>query len=217
MPEDPEINEQQEALDKFNGLVAWFVAARKELRELQEAVGVRRDITPTQVTGGRFEELLASGLVDRQVIEDHARDMREPKTARQILKAIGAAKRLTEATLRAAIDHAGESWKSGDDLPVLMRTWRAAMAKKAAPSSKGEDALSKALAGFANLVTFLAEWRNLYGDGHGNRNYPSGLRTRHARLAIDAAETVIRFIVTTMDDLQLLPPYPNGAADSPTC
>jgi hypothetical protein len=84
------------------------------------------------------------------------------------------------------------------------------MAMKAAPDPKGEDALSKALAGFANLVTFLAEWLNLYGDGHGNRSYPSGLLTRHARLASDAAKTVIRFIVTTMDDLQLLPPYPRS-------
>jgi hypothetical protein len=29
---------------------------------------------------------------------------------------------------------------------------------------------------------------------------------RHARLAVDVAETAIRFIVTIMDDLQLLPP-----------
>jgi len=33
-----------------------------------------------------------------------------------------------------------------------------------------------------------------------------GLKPRHARLAVDGAETAIRFIVTTMDDLALLPP-----------
>jgi hypothetical protein len=150
--------------------------------------------------------LLVSGLVHRQVIEDHARDMRAPKTPKQLADAIGAAKELTEATLRAAIDHAGESCKPRDDLGVLMRTWRDAMSRKAAPDSQGEEALSKVQAGLGSLITFLAEWRNPYGDGHGRTRYPLGLRNRHARLAADAAETAIRFIVTTMDDLQMLPP-----------
>ena len=198
--------EQDEVLGELDGYVDWVTAARDELKELQAAVGVRRGIVSSPITVGRFEELLASGLVDRQVIEDHARDMRAPRTPKQLANAIGAAKELTEATLRAAIDHAGASWKPRDDLGVLMRTWRQAMLKKAAPDPEGEEALSRVQAGLGSLITFLAEWRNPYGDGHGRTRYPPGLRDRHARLAIDAAETAIRFIVTTMDDLQLLPP-----------
>ena len=198
--------EQDEVLRELDGYVDWVAAARDELEELQAAVGVRRGIVPTPVTAGRFEELLASGLVDRQVIEDHASDMRAPRTPKQLAVAIGAAKELTEATLRAAIEHAGESWKPRDDLGVLMRIWRDAMREKAAPDQEGEEALSKVQAGLGSLITFLAEWRNPYGDGHGRTRYPPGLRDRHARLAADAAETAIRFIVATMDDLQLLPP-----------
>jgi hypothetical protein len=71
---------------------------------------------------------------------------------------------------------------------------------------KGAATLDKAQASLASLATFLAEWRNAYGRGHGRSQYPPGLAARHARLAADAAETCVRFIVTTMDDLQLLPP-----------
>jgi Abortive infection C-terminus len=84
--------------------------------------------------------------------------------------------------------------------------WRKAIGHLAPPDPQGAATLDKAQAALANLVTFLAEWRNSYGSGHGRRSYPPGLTTRHARLAADAAETCVRFIVTTMDDMQLLPP-----------
>jgi hypothetical protein len=66
----------------------------------------------------------------------------------------------------------------------------------------------RAQAALGSVVTFVAEWRNAYGSGHGKPRFPPGLRPRHARLAADAAETAIRFIATTMDDLALLAPKP---------
>jgi hypothetical protein len=87
-----------------------------------------------------------------------------------------------------------------------MKKWRTAVGRLATPDSHGEVALDKALAALASQVTFVAEWRNTYGRGHGRPKYPPGLKPRHARLATDAAETCVRFIATTMDDLQLLPP-----------
>jgi hypothetical protein len=129
--------EPAHSLKELDTWVSWLSAARDELRELQSVIGVRRGIAPTPVTAARFEELLASGLVDHQVIEDHARDMCGPRTPKQLATAIGAAKELTEATLRAAIDHCGESWKSGDDLGMLMKTWRNAMHEKGCPRPRG--------------------------------------------------------------------------------
>ena len=140
------------------------------------------------------------------MINDHAKDMVSPRTPKQLADAIGSAKELTEATLRASLDRLGETYKPNDTLPALMKKWRTAVGKVAPPDPLGEDALNKALAALANLVTFVAEWRNTYGRGHGKTRYPPGLTTRHARLASDSAETCIRFIVTTMDDLELLPP-----------
>jgi hypothetical protein len=167
---------------------------------------VRRGVATTAPAPARFEELHASGLVGEKVIDDHAREMLSPHTPKQLYNAIGSAKELTEATLRAALDRLGESHRQRDDLPILMKKWRRAIGTLAPPGSEGEATLDKAQAALANLVVFLAEWRNTYGRGHGRPQYPPGLSARHARLAADAAETSVRFIVTTMDDLQLLPP-----------
>jgi Abortive infection C-terminus len=191
------------ALD--NG-VPWIRKAKEELAQLQNAVGVRRGVAQVAPSPAGFEELHASGLVEEAVIRDRAKEMLSPRTPRQRYSAIGAAKELTEATLRAALDRLGESYKPRDDLPLLMKKWRKAVGKLAPPDPEGEGILDNAQSALANLVTFLAEWRNAYGRGHGRPNYPPALASRHARLATDAAETCVRFIVTTMDNLQLLPP-----------
>ena len=87
-----------------------------------------------------------------------------------------------------------------------MKKWRTAIRELAPPDAEGQESLDKAHAALGNLVTFLAQWRNAYGRGHGRAKYSPGVTKRHARLAADAAETCVRFIVSTMDDLQLLPP-----------
>jgi Abortive infection C-terminus len=191
------------ALD--NG-VPWVAKAVEELQDLQAAIGVRRDVAATSPTPARFAELRASGLVDEKVIDDRAKEMLSPRTPRQLYNAIGAAKELTEATLKAALDRLGEPRGRSDELPLLMKKWRRAIRRVAPPDSEGVDALDRAQNALASLVVFLAEWRNAYGRGHGRPQYPPGLAPRHARLAADAAETCVRFIVMTMDDLRLLPP-----------
>lgn len=184
----------------------WLREALEELQALQAALGVRRGVAKTAPAPARLEELHASGLVAEKVIDDHAKEMLSPRTPKQIYDAIGSAKELTEATLRAALERLGEPYGSGNDLPRLMKKWRKAVGELAPPDPAGRETLDKAQAALANLVSFLAEWRNAYGRGHGRPQYPPGLTPRHARLAADAAETCVRFIVTTMDDLQLLPP-----------
>jgi abortive infection Abi-like protein len=184
----------------------WLQNTVEEMRDLQSTIGVRRDVVKASPAPARFEELYASGLVAAKVIDDHAKDMMSPRTSRQLANAIGSAKELVEATLRAAIDRFEQPYGRTDDLPVLMRKWRKAVENIASPDLKGRDSLDKAQAALASLVTFLAEWRNAYGRGHGRPEYPPGLTARHARLASDAAETCVRFIVTTMDDLARLPP-----------
>lgn len=184
----------------------WLRSAVEELRGLRAALGVRRNVAEVAPAPARFEELHASGLVAENVINDRAKEMLAPHTPRQLYNAIGSAKALTEATLRAALERLAEPYRNGDDLPALMKKWRAAVGKLAPPDPEGEVTLDLAHNALANLVTFLARWRNAYGSGHGRPEYPPGLRVRHARLAADAAETCVRFIVTTMDDLERLPP-----------
>jgi Abortive infection C-terminus len=186
--------------------VPWLMKARDELRELRSVLGVRRGVSSRAPASARFEELHASGLVAENVIDDYTREMHSPHTPKQLSQAIGAAKELTEATLRAALDRLGEPPPAKDDLQALMKTWRDAIRKAAPPDGEGAGTLDKAQASLASVVTFLAEWRNLYGRGHGRPEYSLGLSARHARLATDAAEASVRFIVTTLDDLELLPP-----------
>lgn len=87
--------------------VAWLKEALKQLRELQAALGTRRGVVKAAPLAARFEELHASGLVGDQVIGDHAKEMLAPRTPKQLYSAIGSAKELAEATLRAALDRLG--------------------------------------------------------------------------------------------------------------
>jgi hypothetical protein len=180
----------------------WLHMAVDELKKMQAALGVQRAIPPSAPSSDRFAELRGSGLIEAKVVSDNAKAMAAPRTAKQLNDAIGAAKELTEATLRGALDQLGESPKTTDDLQELGKKLRRALTN-AAPDPAGAKVLDSVL---ANLVRFLAEWRNLYGRGHGRTKYPPGVKARHARLATDAAETCIRCIVTTMDDLELLAP-----------
>lgn len=191
-------------LDDF--LVPMVTKVRDELHELQAAIGVRRGVVASGGRSPHFEELHASGLVDDKVIDHCAKEMLRTRTWKNRLDAIDAAKELAEATLRAALDQLDEPYAPRDDLPTLMKKWRKAISHLAPPDPEGRVALDKAQAALGNLVGFLAEWRNAYGRGHGRPEYPPDLSARHARLAADAAETCVRFIATTMDDLELLPP-----------
>lgn len=184
----------------------WLREALEELRALREVLGVSRNVAAVASPPGRFEELRASGLIDAAVTDGWAKEIANPRTPKQLADAIGAAKELTEATLRAALDRFGVHWGKHDGLQQLMRQWRDAVRATAPPDPAGQEILDRAQAALGAVVAFLSEWRNAYGRGHGRAKYPLGLRPRHARLAVDAAETAVRFIVMTMDDMAQLPP-----------
>jgi len=182
--------------------VPWLEEALRQMQQVQDAVGVKRGVPITQAVGP-FDELRASGLVAENVIDDRAREMQDPRTPAQLAHAIAAAKELTEATLRAALDRLGEPWTKHDNMPTLVTKWRNAVALAGAPDARRALVLGDVQ---ESMILFLARWRNAYGSGHGKSSYPLGLRRRHARVAADTAETCIRLIVTTLDDLSLLAP-----------
>lgn len=192
----------------------WLRESIAELEALLDRLGVSKNVASLSPPQAQFAELIASGLVDRQVVDGCVKDMRNPRTPKQLANAIGAAKELTEATLRAALDRLGEPWVPQDEMPRLMKKWRIRTGSDASPDASTHETLGSALAALANVVTFVAAWRNAYGRGHGRPSYPSGLRARHARLAVDAAEIAIRFIVMTMDDMAMLPAATAGTLDT---
>lgn len=183
----------------------WLLEAVDDLLALRAKLGVGRNVAASGSPPGRLEELEASGLVDSAVLKGYARQMSTLNTPARRHYAIGAAKEITEATLRAALTRLGEPWRPTDDIGALAKKWRVAVDKLAPPDPLGADALKKAMSSLTGLITFLAEWRNKCGSGHGASKY-APTTPRQARLAVDAAETVVRFVSLTMDDLALLPP-----------
>lgn len=184
----------------------WLRAQLEDVRRLLDRLGASRDVQRLIPIKVRLDELRASGLVEVQVVDDYVRTMEHMRTPKQLRDCIGAAKEVVEATLRGALERLGERWEKRDDLPALMKKWRRAVRADAAPDAEGRDALEGALVGLTTVVTFVGEARSGYGSGNGRTRYPAGLKPRHARLAVDCAETIVRFVVVTLDDLELLPP-----------
>ena len=139
----------------------WFTAARRGMQKYLQRT-VRGGATrvgcwaasgywqaPPRITleaavprPANFDELEASGLISEKTIRDYAKEMASPRTPRQLHHAIGAAKELTEATLRAALERLGSDYASRDDLPLLMKKWRAAVAELAPPDLKERQLLT---------------------------------------------------------------------------
>jgi hypothetical protein len=111
----------------------WLRESAQELLALTNALGVSRNVAAVAPEPARFAELQASGLVESKVIEGYTKAMRAPKTPKQLADAIGAAKDLTEATLRAALPRLDGEASRGDDLPTLMKDWRNRVASVAPP------------------------------------------------------------------------------------
>lgn len=53
------------------------------------------------------------------------------------------------------------------------------------------------LSNLATLVQGISEIRSLYGTGHGKDGKTKGISSRHARLAVGAATTLVTFAFQT--------------------
>jgi Abortive infection C-terminus len=117
--------------------------------------------------------------------------------------AIGTSKELVEAVSNMLLEEAGippdKEWT------VTQRFKKAATTLDLTVEQVGKDKRSaseikQVLAGLAQVVGGMAELRNAYGTGHGRSRRPTGIRSRHARLAAGAAVTLARFVLDTRDD-----------------
>ena len=127
--------------------------------------------------------------------------------------AIGAAKEVVEALQPGDPGHARclatpPRTTSGSCGKAVRQELRA---QDTAPSSTSARALDQLLGGMATVEHALATIRNDLGIGHGKPRLPKDLRPRHAQLAIDVADTYVRYLVATLSDLKLLdgPREPN--------
>jgi hypothetical protein len=149
------------------------------------------------------EGFLAS-LTDPGAIHEHLDRISHAIERDDAAQAIGSAKELVESTAKLVLRERGETFNETADLPELVR--RAQIALAVHPSGKtpgpdGSDAVKRILGATVTVTAGLAELRNRgFGTGHGLGSTRTGLGTRHARLAINAAKLWCEFMLDTLRD-----------------
>ena len=175
--------------------------ARALVRSLQsDGVPVGDDGNLT--LGGAGAPALAMERFDRlgepRVLMDHLRRI-EAGITDDPAAAIASAKELVESVLKFVLDDYEVSYPRAAQLPELYKLAAAelALSRESVPSSaKGSAAAQRVLQNLSSAVQGLAELRNELGLGHG-RTTPSPALARHARLAANAARTVVEFVLET--------------------
>ena len=137
-------------------------------------------------------------LDEPEVVEQHLQRI-SANTDSDPAAAIGAAKELVESVCKVILDDFDVEYRNRDDLLDLYKKVAKVigLSRDAVPgSAKGSEAAQRVLQNLATAVQSLAELRNELGIGHG-RTKLSAAFARHARLAANAARTVVEFLLET--------------------
>lgn len=132
------------------------------------------------------------------VVEQHLQRI-SANTNTDPAAAIGSAKELVESVCKLILDDFGVAYGKRDDLLDLYKVVAKVLRlnRESVPeSTKGSEAAHRVLTNLATAVQSLAELRNELGVGHG-RTKLSAAFARHARLAANAARTVVEFLLET--------------------
>ena len=137
-------------------------------------------------------------LGDPAVVEEHLRRITDNVSA-DPAATIGSAKELVESVCKFILDDYGVAYTPTDDVLDLYKKVanELKLSRESVPTSaKGSAAAHRVLQNLATSVQSLAELRNELGVGHG-RTKLSPAFERHARLAANAARTVVEFLLET--------------------
>jgi Abortive infection C-terminus len=116
--------------------------------------------------------------------------------------AIGAAKEAIEATAKHLLVCAGETVGSAETMPSLIARSQKLLdvhPATVAPTKDGVDTIKSILGALSQAALGINALRRDYGSGHGRPTRSSGLKARHARLATQAADAWVRFMLDTAD------------------
>ena len=114
--------------------------------------------------------------------------------------AIGTAKELIETVCKTILVERGILGTGTLDISVLTKTTlkELKLVPEGIPeSARGADVIKRLLSNLGTIGNALAELRGLYGTGHGKHAKVSGLKPRHAKLAVGAAATLATFLFET--------------------
>jgi len=114
--------------------------------------------------------------------------------------AIGTAKELIETCCKTILAERGKEFPGRSDIPRLTKATlkELNLVPEGIPSAaRGADVIKRLLSNLSTVSHGLAELRGLYGTGHGQHKTSTGLTTRHAKLAVGAASTLVMFLFET--------------------
>lgn len=117
--------------------------------------------------------------------------------------AIGAAKELIEATAKHVLDRLHVDYESAIKVPQLVRLAQKELGvhpEAVAPDKDGYDTIKVILGSLAQVAIRVNDLRRPYGTGHGRAVRPSGLKARHAQLAVGGSAVYCRFLLDTLED-----------------
>jgi hypothetical protein len=114
--------------------------------------------------------------------------------------AIGTAKEFVETICKAILADRGIELAGSEDVPRLVRL--VAEELRLVPEGvhdelRAAERVRRLLGNLAQIVQNLAEIRNTFGTGHGHEPTRTGLRPRHAQLAVGSAITLAVFLFDT--------------------
>ena len=112
-------------------------------------------------------------------------------------EAIGKSKELIESCCKTILEDIGEKYDKNWKLGQLVKTTMQCLGIEANEINAGLPAggtIKRVLSSLGNIAGGIAELRNLYGTGHGKSDNYQGLTTRHAKLAVSSATTLVEYL-----------------------
>lgn len=185
-------------------LDGWDAAAIEKFRRNLEHDGIEIDDNgnPTMAFSG-IDIASIQALTDPSALYEQFERIRRSVNDDPPL-AIGSAKELIESTAKVVLRERGLPVNDTDDLPKLASQAQTALGLH--PRSTGPDGaegVRQILGAVSTIAKGLAELRNRgHGTGHGPATARTGLRTRHARLAVNASITWCQLMLDTLADLE---------------
>lgn len=149
-------------------------------------------------------------IEDPEVISEHLDRLYRAIGQKDVALVIGSAKELMESTAKITLRSAGESVPQKPEFQPLVKRVHTLLelnqhdivpdADHNDPKVKSRKAINQVLQGAWKVAVGMDEYRNAVGTGHGRERQAPGMKSRHARLAVDAATLWCNLVLATVSD-----------------
>jgi len=144
--------------------------------------------TPTSLFGEKLKQEFSSDYVSQQITL--MVDMQSVNPT----ETIGKSKELIESCCKTIFEQRNESFNKNWTVSQLVRETMKLLGI-AVDDMKSEDKIAKAILGnLHGIAGNIAELRNKHGSGHGKSASYTGVKERHAKLAIGSSTTLVSYL-----------------------